>query len=117
MDSELHWTWDDGDEHSAQPSIEDAVDDYLSSADDPQAEITLYALGPKTLPSTLATDILERALESLDEEYADPERPPTKATEAMTESAQELARVIEREYEVSILEIKYSRFVRVSDYS
>jgi hypothetical protein len=69
-------------------------------ADMPETiEVCGYARMRPNIVESYKGDILERLLESLDEEHADPEGDRTEPTEAMQEAEAAFLAVIQKEYE------------------
>jgi hypothetical protein len=114
--------WDCGEDNEllSHTEISEAVEawaDSIHPAPLPET-VTVYGFAPMELPSasSLATDVLDHILESLDEELADPDGNGTKPTEAMRDAALVFAEAIRAEYEPWFCERVTKVVVRVADH-
>lgn len=114
------WTCYPDAEHISHHSVKDAVETWADNQHpDPLPEMVMvHGYAPLELPSaaSLARDALDRILESLDEEYADPDDSTTKPTAAMRAAALQFAETIRAEYDSWMCEEVTHETVRVADY-
>ena len=91
-------------------TVDEAIEEYVDGSDLPEKPredwpdtVTIARFHP--MKATLdASDVLERILEELDEDYGDWETEPDKPTEKMKEAAQVFVDAILAEYRVFNLE-------------
>lgn len=97
-----YWTCDEYEEALQYEDIDEAVEAWLDQADidwdDEDATVTVYGFARMEV-SWCPEFMLERALEDIDEDHADPNGKGTKPTPAMIAAAEAFARVLESEYE------------------
>ena len=113
-----HWDYNDG-EKIRFYCFEDAVDDYLDMMWPlyPSESTTLTVTAYKRPEIKIENmQILETALNWLDENYGDWEEGPTEPTDAMVEAAKVFAEVLKKEYDVWTLEPAYEEEVNLLEY-
>lgn len=96
--------WSTGDEErliyeSADEAIEYYIDDCHPMPIKDIGEVTVYEYKPMDVEKYLsAKNLVEDLLESLEDDYGDPDGDGTKPTERMIEAAEQFIKVIEHEY-------------------
>jgi len=104
LHDEEHLQFDDPDEVVAR-LIDDAADPgepFDSIVDRLTWPVKVLEYAPMKLPDAerIAADVLEHTLETLDEEYGDPDGGPTEPTEAVKAAALAFARAVVADYSV-----------------
>lgn len=94
----------EGEEHYTAQDPDEAIHDILDGYEPPEFAAEVEIIGVKPIPLTaekIGWDwFLEHILETLDEDYADPDGGMTEPTVNMVAKAKELAEAIAKEYPV-----------------
>ena len=84
-------------ERLTHDDMDEAIEELLDGADPMPATLTICRYTPMTL---VMPDVLEWLLETLDEEYSNPDDDYTKPTEAMKVAAEGFLDIVRAEYHV-----------------
>lgn len=111
------WGCDDSAEIITHTDRFSAIEDYLDGLDRPFPKtIEVFGYAPMKPSISFRSYPLESILESLDEEFGNPNGDGTKPTEAMKEAEKAFIEVIEREYQSWMCEIVTTETVVVEDW-
>lgn len=111
------WGCDHSEEIITHTDRFSAIEDYLDGLDLPFPKtIKVYGYAPMKTSVSFSNYPLERVLEDLDEEYANPDGEGTKPTEAMKEAEKAFIEVVEREYKSWMCEVVITEEVVVEDW-
>ncbi len=87
-------------EHLSAETADDAICEYVEFADESKLPDTVTAVQfqPMAVSTPDEDDVLEYMLESLDQEYGDPDGDPYDPTPVMKIAAKDLCEIIQKEY-------------------